>query len=105
MNANQVRALVIENEDARVAARLSAETIAAQQAELRQAEHEAAKWAVRYDESAAKLAVLIVAASAAYDYFTDKTDGEYSEGAWRGNREASLASELAEAIRRAKGER
>ena len=98
MNANQVRDMQSAMEDARVAARLSAETIAAQQAALR--EEEAAN--ARYE---AKLATLIVAASAAYDYFSDKTDADLIDGTFRGNREAGLASELAEAIRRAKGER
>jgi len=91
-------------EDSIVAARLSAETIAAQQTALRQAEHEAARWAVRYDEAAAKLATLLVAAGAAYDYFSDKTDADFDGGHFIGNREASLASELSEAIRKAKGE-
>jgi hypothetical protein len=57
------------------------------------------------DDTQAKLATLLVAASAAYDYFSDKTDADFDGGHFIGNREASLASELAEAIRRAKGER
>ena len=104
-----VRVLIAHAE---TAARLSAETIAAQQAHNREeegkrfkAEHDAAMWAVRWEETNAKLAVLIVAASAAYDYFSDKTDYDLDGGEFHGNREASLASELAEAIRRAKGER
>jgi hypothetical protein len=51
-----------------------------------------------------KLGPLLVAAGAAYDYFSDKTDADLIDGTFHGNREASLASELAEAIRRAKGE-
>jgi len=65
--------------------------IAAQQAELRRLE--------------SKLAVLIVAAGAALDYFTDKADADLRDDRFRGNRESDLASELSEAIRKAKGER
>ena len=126
-------------EDARIAARLAAETIAAQQAEMRRLEGKLAEMHRRAQEAESiiarsgivegrpqgeagrsvgralanyaaedykrKLATLIVAAGVALDYFTDKTDADFDGGHFIGNREASLASELAEAIRRAKGER
>ena len=78
-------------EQAETAARMAAETIAAQQAELRRLE--------------SKLAVLIVAAGAALDYISENIDADLRDDRFRGNRESDLASELAEAIRKAKGER
>jgi len=126
-------------EDAEVAARRSAETIAAQQAEIRRLEGKLAEMHRRAQSAESiiaqsgivegrpqgeagrsvgralanysaedykrKLAVLLVAAGAALDYFSDKTDADFDGGHFIGNREASLASELAEAIRKAKGER
>src|SRR5580765_7445552 len=105
-------------EDARIAARLSAETIAAQQAHQHELEGEVARlkgenakllaahpgWVRATYAADAKLATLLVAASAAYDYFSDKTDADFDGGHFIGNREAGLASELAEAIRKVKGE-
>jgi len=138
--------------DATEAARMAAETIAAQQAEIRRLEEEVVRErercagvcekcatefvgcgtskmldmasAAARDCAAAirrappsgstpstgetlspTMANLLVAASAAYDYFSDKTDADLVDGSFRGNREASLASELAEAIRKAKGTR
>jgi len=101
---------------ARVAARLSAETIAAQQAHARELTGEIVHlrnslklrdeaWTKEVHVLEGKLATLLVAAGAAYDYFSDKTDADFDGGEFRGNREASLASELAEAIRKAKGTR
>src|SRR6185503_2596229 len=109
------------------AARLSAETIAAQQAELRRLESENAQlrreadaWrdgslqAVdmtihdrirERDDALAKLATLIVAASAALDYISENIDADLRGNSFRGNRESDLAQELSEAIRKAKGER
>ena len=91
------------------AARMAAETIAAQQAHARELEGEVARLkaeTVRLVQEHALLALriapLIVASGAALDYFTDKADLNLTG---HGNREASLASELAEAIRKAKGER
>jgi hypothetical protein len=97
--------------DARVAARLSAETIAAQQAEMRRLEGEVAqrdrtidalRHAMPIVDMPLATARLIVAAGAALDYFTDKTD---ITDTGHGNRESDLAQELSEAIRKAKGER
>ena len=90
------------------------ETIAAQQAEISRLEGEVVRltqerdgWKHRIPIIDMTLATvkLIVAASAALDYFTDKADADFDGGHFIGNREASLASELAEAIRIAKGER
>ena len=98
MKPDQLSEALRAVEDARIAARLAAETIAAQQAHIR--ELEATNFRL-----AGNVSRLVVAGGAAYDYFSDKTDADLIDGEFHGNREASLASELAEAIRRAKGER
>ena len=109
-------AVAAEKQAAEIAARLSAETIAALQADRDRIAGENARLRAEANpdkftlETAvavlkARLATLLVAAGAAYDYFSDKTDADLIDGEFRGNREAGLASELAEAIRRAKGER
>jgi len=105
MKPDQLSEALRAVEDARIAARLAAETIAAQQAEMRRLEQDNVRLVREHALLALKCGVLIVAAGAAYDYFTDKTDADFDGGHFIGNREASLASELAEAIRRAKGER
>jgi hypothetical protein len=95
-----------------VAARMAAETIAAQQAELRRLEGVVAERtrgleaaATMLDTLEAKLATLIVAAGAALDYISENIDADLRDDRFRGNRESDLANELSEAIRKAKGER
>ena len=101
---------------AKTAAAMAAETIAAQQAHARELTGEIVHlrnslklrdeaWTEEVHVLEGKLATLLVAAGAAYDYFSDKADYDLDGGEFHGNLEASLASELAEAIRRAKGER